>query len=67
MDDKDNWLLTWPALFLVTGASFFLFNLFLRIIDGEFSSLLTRISLGTGGIGILLLIGSLVRAGSTES
>lgn len=67
MDDKDNWLLTWPALFLVTGASFFLFNLFLRLIDGEFSPLLTKISIAGGCIGMLLLIGSLIRARSTES
>lgn len=53
MDEKDSWRLSWPTLFIVTALSFLLFNGMVKLLEGSFSLLLTRVSIITAIAGIL--------------
>lgn len=53
MDEKDSWRLSWPTLFIVTALSFLLFNGVVKLLEGSFSPILTRISLITAIAGVL--------------
>lgn len=63
MDEKDSWRLSWPALFIVTALSFLLFNVIVKLLEGSYSPLLTRISLVAAALGALSWLGSIIPAG----
>jgi hypothetical protein len=60
MDDNNSFRLSWPILFIVTSASFLLFNFFVKMLEGIYSPLLFRISIIAGILGAVSWLGSLL-------
>jgi hypothetical protein len=53
MDDKGLWQLSWPALFTITGVSFLLFSLAIKMLDNVFPPLILRAGIIALALGII--------------
>ncbi|MBL7739515.1 MAG: hypothetical protein JNK14_09865 [Chitinophagaceae bacterium] len=67
MSKEDN-RFSFPLLFLVTGSSFILFSLAIKLLDGQSShiSLFIKVGIGTLALSLISFIGSMVTNASSE-